>query len=173
MAPMASMSIVLSLLLSLSLSRPPRSVWVPMQNRRPPLSLLAKPLDRPPKKSVADATPEKSVWLLSFPYLPMRGLYQDATPLYPCKIAFTVYLCFRNCCDVPLPRLLPDATTSLVSKALPYSLLPDAPGSTSICLGKYMKKRGLAFELSFSANAWFVPGRDPKNAKYFRYFAIA
>ena len=70
---------LLSLLLSLSLSRPPRSVWVPMQNRRPSLSLLAEPLDRPPKKSVADVTPQKSVWLLSVPYLPMRGLYRDAT----------------------------------------------------------------------------------------------
>ena len=74
---------LLSLLLSLSLSRPPRSVWVPMQNRRPSLPLLAEPLDRPPKKSVADVTPQKSVWLLSVPYLPMRGLYRDATPAVP------------------------------------------------------------------------------------------
>ena len=83
-----------------------------------------------------------AVWLLSFPSLPMRGLYRDATPLYPCKIAFTVYLCFRNCCDVPLPRLLPDATASLVSKALPYSLLPDA--KTHIRAGTHAKSTPLS-----------------------------
>ena len=71
---------LLSLLLSLSLSLPSPSICLGTHAKSTSLSVFAcGTLGPSPQKIRSRRDPKKSVWLLSVPYLPMRGLYRDAT----------------------------------------------------------------------------------------------